>query len=266
MPHIHPPHGFLLQSAIRSRVQRLAEAILPRVSDAAPKLLLQRQRHQAFISTLAHELRQPISTIGTAVGILRGGAGSPELAKAVDVIERQTRQMNRLVEDLIESAQWARGAVLLRQQHMDLRVTIAETVSDASEAIAARGHHVIATHSPAPLWVHADPDRIRQVLTNLLGNAIKFTEPGGNIELASCRAGEHVVVTLKDTGRGFRPHELRHVFDLFSQVKTRDGLGGLGIGLNVVWQIVTLHRGRVEVRSDGPSRGSEFIVTLPAAT
>lgn len=171
--------------------------------------------------------------------------------------------MARTVETLIKS-QLAQGATLLRTQRVDLCAQIAEALSDAEEAIAARGHHVVTSDSTEPLWVNADPARLRQVLSHLLDNAIKFTEPGGRIEISASRVDRNIVFCVSDTGRGLQAHELASIFELFSQVRPEEG-GGLGVGLNVVWQIVALHRGRIEVRSNGPSRGSEFRVILPMA-
>ena len=252
---------FLLQRAV-GPLQYPAR-MQPPVSDLT-EVRLQRQRHQAFILTLAHELRQPLSAMFSAIEILQDARHATALAKAVELIDRQARQMDRLVEELIESAQWTRGTTLLRTQRIDLRVPIAEAVSDAGEPVSARKHQIVASDMPEPLWVDADAARLRQVLSNLLDNAIKFTDPGGRIHLSACRAGQEIILRVRDTGCGLRADELAHVFELFSQVRPGDGQG-LGIGLNVAWEIVALHRGRIEVRSDGPSCGCEFTVTLPLA-
>lgn len=163
-----------------------------------------------------------------------------------------------------ESAEWTRDTTLLRTQRVDLRARIAEVISDAAESISARGHQVLTSASPEPLWVDADPAGLGQALSNLLDNAIKFTEPGGQIELTARRVGREIAVRVRDTGRGLRPHELAHILELFSRVRPGDGRG-LRIGLTAVWQIVSLHKGRIDVRSDGLTRGSEFTVTLPSA-
>ena len=154
--------------------------------------------------------------------------------------------------------------MLLRRERLDLRAGIAEVLSDANQAISAREHEIFTSEMPEALWIDADPARLRQVLSNLLDNAIKFTEPCGRIHLSACRAGQDITVRIRDTGRGLRPHELASIFELFSQVRPGEGRG-LGIGLTVAWEIVALHRGRIEVLSDGPSCGTEFIVTLPSA-
>ena len=262
MTHDLRRYGFPVPRVIQPRLS-MAQLRTP-VADGVAELILERRRHHAFILTLAHELRQPLSALFSAIEILHDARRSPTLANAVEVIDRQAHRMNRLVEDLIESARWVQGKTLLRTQRVDLRGRIAEAVADAAEMISARSHQIVTSESPEPLWVDADPARLGQVLSNLLDNAIKFTEPGGRIELTACRAGQEIVVRITDSGRGLRTDELAHIFNLFSQVRPREG-GGLGIGLSVVWQMVALHRGRIEVRSDGPSRGTEFTITLPSA-
>jgi signal transduction histidine kinase len=256
----HPsfPVHYLTQLAARQ-----AGATSPALLTAAGALLtLQRQRHEAFVSTLAHELRQPLSALLNAVEILRVGQDPAGSGRAVEIIQRQARHMSRLVEDVLEATRWARGTTVLQRQLVDVRQLIAETASDVAAAVSARGHALEVSSAAEPLWVDADPARLRQVLSNLLDNAIKFTEPGGRIGLAASRVGMDAVVVVSDTGRGFESRDLTHIFDLFSQVQPVQGRG-LGIGLNIAHEIVTLHKGRIEARSDGPSRGSEFVVTLP---
>ena len=242
-----------------------------RTSVATPAVLLtvagalltqQRERHEAFVSTLAHELRQPLSSLLNAVEVLRVDRDPARSGRALEIIQRQAHHMNRLVEDVLAAARWARGTTVLQRQLVDVRQLVAETVSDVSAAVFARGHALDVSSAAEPLWVDADPVRLRQVLTNLLDNAIKVTEPGGRIGLAASRAGSDAVVVVSDTGRGFEPRDLTHIFDLFSQVRPGEGRG-LGMGLSIVHEIVTLHKGRIEARSNGPARGSEFVVTLP---
>lgn len=168
------------------------------------------------------------------------------------------------VEDLIESAQWAESKTLLRVQRVDVRTRIAEALSDIGKAASARDQQIVASDMPEPLWVDGDAARLRQVLSSLLDNAIKFSGPGGLIHLSAWRDAQHVLVRVSDTGRGLGPDEVAHIFELFSQVRPGKSRG-LGTGLTAAWQIVALHSGRIDVRSDGPSCGSEFTVTLPSA-
>ncbi len=256
----HP--SFPVHHLTRSAIRQAGATSAVLLTAAGALLTLQRQRHEAFVSTLAHELRQPLSALLNAIEILRVGQAPVGSGRAVEIIQRQARHMNRLVEDVLEAARWARGTTVLQRQLVDMRQLIAETVSDVTAAVSARGHALEVSSAAEPLWVDADPVRLRQVLSNLLDNAIKFTEPGGRIGLAASRAGRDAVVVVSDTGRGFEPRELTHIFDLFSQVRPGEGRG-LGIGLSIAHEIVTLHNGRIEARSDGPSRGSEFVITLP---
>ena len=243
-----------------NRQARATSAAL--LTAAGALLTLERQRHEAFVSTLAHELRQPLSALLNAVEILRLGQATAGCGGAVEIIQRQALHMSRLVEDVLEATRSARGTTVLQRQLVDVRQLIAETVSDVAAAVSARGHALEVSSASEPLWVDADPVRLRQVLSNLLDNAIKFTESGGRIGLAASRVGKDVVVVVSDTGRGFESRDLTHIFGLFSQVQPGKDRG-LGIGLSIAHEIVTLHKGRIEARSDGPSRGSEFVITLP---
>ncbi|HKW00973.1 MAG TPA: HAMP domain-containing sensor histidine kinase [Vicinamibacterales bacterium] len=233
--------------------------------DADGPLLQERQRHATFVSTLAHELRQPLSALSQAVDLMRLVSGSPSASLAAEIIQRQTRRMTRLVEDLMDSARCAQGKMTLRLQRVDVRQVVADAALDATAAVAARGQQFEVSIAPTPLWVDADPERLQQVLSNLLDNAVKYTAPGGRIHLAAGRANAAITVRVSDTGRGLEPRALAHIFDMFSQVRPDEG-AGLGLGLSIALEIVTRHRGRIEARSEGHGLGSEFIVTLPMAT
>ena len=172
--------------------------------------------------------------------------------------------MSRVIDDLIDEMRWACGKVTLRTQRIDVRQVLREAALDVTAAVVARRQELVVTTPSEPLWVEVDPQRLQQVLSNLLANAMKYTGPGGRITLAAEGEEAAVTVSVSDTGRGIDRQALGHVFDLFSQVRPADG-AGLGIGLSVVREIVALHRGRVEARSEGLGHGSEFIVTLPLA-
>ncbi len=261
MRHTKSHPSFRVHHVTRPAIRQAAAApsILLAPASALPQ---ERQRREDCVSTLAHELRQPLSTLLHAVEILRGGQDPIGSGHIVEIIQRQARQMSRLIDDVLDAARLARGTTVLQRERVDVRQLVAETVSDVTPAVSARGHAFDVSSTAEPLWVDADPVRLRQVLSNLLDNAIKFTEPGGRIGLTASRAGRHAVVVVSDSGRGFEPRELTHIFELFAQVRPGEGRG-LGIGLSVAHEIVTLHKGRIEARSDGPARGSEFVVTLP---
>ena len=177
-------------------------------------------------------------------------------------MKRQIGQMNRMVDDLMDAMRWAAGKVTLRKQRIDARAVLRDAALDVTAAVAARRQELVVVTASEPLWVDADPQRLQQVLSNLLANAMKYTDACGQISLVAARQETAVTLCVRDTGRGIERQALAHIFDLFSQVRPAEG-AGLGIGLSVVREIVALHQGRVEARSQGPGQGSEFIVTLP---
>ena len=225
---------------------------------------LQRWRQEAFVSTLAHELRQPLSVLAAAVEVVRLAPASEAASRATTTIQRQIGQMNLLVDDLMDAMRWACGKVTLRKQRIDVRTALRDAALDVTAAVAARRQELELAIASEPLWVDADLQRLQQVLSNLLANATKYTGPGGRILLAAERREATVTLRVSDTGRGLDRQSLAHIFDLFSQVRPAEG-AGLGIGWSVAREIVALHHGRIEARSDGPGQGSQFIVTVPLA-
>lgn len=224
---------------------------------------LERQRREIFVGTLAHELRQPLATMLAAVEVVRLNPGSSAATQAMEVVRRQIGQMDRVVVDLLDAARWARGKVTLRKHRLDLREIVTEAAADVAAVVASRGHELIVSTAAEPLWADVDPQRFHQVLSNLLRNAAKYTDPGGHITLSAQRDEAAIVVRVCDTGQGIPPDGLPHVFDLFAQLRPSEE--GLGIGLSVVREIVGLHDGRIQARSEGLGNGSEFVVTLPLA-
>ena len=247
----------------RGPTDRVEEATADRLVAAERRLEAERLRKQAFVSTLAHELRQPLSTLLAGIEILRRTAGSESASAATAIMKRQIAQMNRLIEDIMDGARWACGKVTLRTRRVDLRDVIAEAAQDVAAAVAERGHELVVVTGCEPLWADADPQRLQQVLSNLLRNAVKYTDPGGRISLVGHQGPATITLEVSDTGRGIEADALSHIFDLYSQAGADET--GLGIGLSVVQEIVGLHKGWIEARSDGPGKGSEFTVTLPAA-
>lgn len=221
-----------------------------------------RLRKETFVSTLAHELRQPLSAMLAAVDVLRHAPDAEVLRRVTDVMQRQLGQMSRVVEDLVDATRWAHGKVAVQRRRLDLRDVMRDAAADAAPAVADRGHTLLVGNTSEPLWVHGDPQRLLQVLSNLLRNAVECTEPGGRISLTAEGIGPTLYVRVNDTGRGIESDALAHIFDLFSQLRPGEA-PGLGIGLSVAKEIVALHGGRIEARSDGPGHGSELIVMLP---
>jgi PAS domain S-box-containing protein len=226
------------------------------------------RRKDEFLAMLSHELRNPLAPIGYAAQILnKDDPTRAQIRKVRDVIARQVRQMGRLLDDLIDVSRITRGTISLRKQPVELSALMSDAV-DASRPLIEQSGHVLDIHIPQePIVVYADPARVTQVLMNLLNNAAKYTESGGRIELRATREDDSAVIRVRDTGIGIPAHMLGRIFELFTQEERsiERARGGLGIGLALARQLVTLHGGELEAHSDGPGRGSEFVVRLPLA-
>ncbi len=232
---------------------------------AEQALLEADRRKDDFLAILAHELRNPLAPIRTAVAILqRNGPVDPTLVRMRDVIERQALHMTRLIDDLLDVARITQGKINLRREPADVVAAARRAVEAHMPAIEARGHSIVVEERPIPP-VNADPVRLTQVIGNLLNNAAKYTPEGGRIELVLGEADGFATITVRDNGIGIGPEYLDHVFELFGQVSSPrpHSHDGLGIGLALVQRIVELHGGRVEARSAGIGQGSEFVVRLP---
>ena len=219
-----------------------------------------------FLAMLAHELRNPLAPIRNALGIMAvGKEASPQVAWARDVIERQTLQLTRLVDDLLDVSRITRGKLRLQVAPMDLNSSIHRALEASRPLLDKRRHRVHLRLPQSPLLVHADVTRIMQVVVNLLNNAAKYTPEGGDIWLEVGEEADEATIRVRDNGSGIAPELLENIFDLFAQgERTLDrSEGGLGIGLTLARRIVQLHGGSIEVRSEGPGKGAEFTVRLP---
>ncbi|MFL5341486.1 MAG: ATP-binding protein, partial [Gemmataceae bacterium] len=225
------------------------------------------RRKNEFLATLAHELRNPLSTLRSALEIMRRSGTTPigQLAPW-ELIERQVTHMGRLVGDLLDVSRIAQGKLALKPEAVDLRGVLELAAQTTAPLTAARRQRFSLTLPDAPLGVRGDPARLLQVFVNLLHNAAKYTPDGGEVAVTAARDGDQTVVRIRDTGVGIPPEMLSRVFDLFTQIDiARDSAqGGLGIGLTLVRRLVELHGGTVGVASAGTGRGSEFTVRLPA--
>lgn len=253
----------------------LAEDLLRRAAVAIENARLYSEvrdsdrRKDIFLATLAHELRNPLAPIRNAVQVLRlPGASEAQRQRAIDIVERQGRQLTRLVEDLLDVSRVGRGKLPLRLEDVDLAAIAARAVETARPLMDERQHHLSVMLPPEPLLLRADPVRLEQIITNLLRNAAKYTEPGGQITLSAACEGAWAVLRVRDNGVGIAPAFLPHLFDIFAQAAehAEQSGGGLGIGLALVRSLTELHGGTVEAHSDGPGTGSEFVVRLPLAT
>jgi len=228
------------------------------------------RRKDEFLATLAHELRNPLAPIRTAVAALRSDLVSEaDKREARVIIDRQVGQMTRLIDDLLDVSRITAGKLPMKKARRQLADVLALAMSTVRPHIDQAGHRLIVSLPDAPIALEADEARLSQVFANLLHNACKYTEPGGEILLTASRPNEfEVEVAVRDNGIGIPPEFLPHLFRKFSQVAPAldRSQGGLGLGLSLVQGIVGLHDGRVEARSAGAGRGSEFVVWLPVLT
>jgi PAS domain S-box-containing protein len=217
-----------------------------------------------FLAILGHELRNPLSPILTAVQLMRV-RGETTSAREQNIIERQVRHLIHIVDDLLDLSRVARGKIELTKGPVNLRSLVTKAVEITSPLLESRSHHVDIVQPDEDIWLEADETRLCQVLTNLLSNAAKYTEPHGNIELRVTLKNDRVAIRVRDNGVGIAPELLPRVFELFVQgERTHEHpQGGLGIGLALVHNLVGLHGGTVSASSEGPGRGSEFTIELP---
>jgi PAS domain S-box-containing protein len=224
------------------------------------------QRKDEFLAMLAHELRNPLAPIRNAAQLLNvHSSGKPEIEWARAVIERQTKHLVRLVDDLLDVSRMVRGQITLQRRPVELAEIVNNAVETSRPLIRLRRHHLTVQIPEEPVRLEADLTRVSQVISNLLNNAAKYTDDGGQIRLDAAVDNGLVIIRVRDTGLGVDPDLLPHVFDLFTQAdRTPDrSQGGLGIGLTLVKRLVELHGGTVEARSEGLGSGAEFIVRLP---
>jgi hypothetical protein len=219
-----------------------------------------------FLALLAHELRNPLAPIRTALEVLRRrDVPAPALDQAGLLAERQLRNMARLLDDLLDVSRIREGRIELRKEPLNVS-TLLRAAADAARPLMDERRHDFVVDDPAnDIWVEGDGVRLEQVLGNLLNNAAKYTEPGGEIRLSANSNDGNVLIRVQDTGIGIEPLMVSRVFDLFVQAERRTELsaGGVGVGLSLARKLVELHGGRVEAFSAGAGRGAEFIVRLP---
>ena len=223
------------------------------------------RRKDEFLATLAHELRNPLAPIRNSVNLLRLSGAAAPAGQVWEMMHRQVEHMVRLVDDLMEVSRITRGTIELRKGVVDLAEVIAAAVETSRPLIDSARHQLTVEVSPQALPVEADAMRLAQVFSNLLNNAVRYTDPGGRIGIAARRDDGAALVTVSDTGIGIAAEALPRVFDMFVQVAAGDRRAqtGLGIGLTLVRSLVEMHGGSVAARSAGIGHGSEFVVRLP---
>jgi signal transduction histidine kinase/CheY-like chemotaxis protein len=221
-----------------------------------------------FLAMLGHELRNPLAPILTALQLMSIRDAAETTAKERAVIDRQVRHLMRLVDDLLDVSRIARGKIELSRENVELSRIVAQAVEMASPLLEERRHTLILSVPRTGLVINGDVTRLSQVIQNLLTNAAKYTEPGGQIHVRARRVEQSIELVVQDNGVGIPADMLPHVFDLFVQGRQSAdrSKGGLGLGLTLVQTLVGLHNGTVEARSDGANHGSQFIVRLPPAS
>lgn len=226
------------------------------------------QQKNRFLSMLAHELRNPLAPIRSAVDVLRLSGDSPsDIEWARDVIDRQVNHLIRLVDDLLDISRITLGKIRLQLEALSGADLVTAAVEISSPLIEKNRHKLSVALPDEPVTIYGDRARLTQVLANLLNNAAKYTPPGGSVLLSLEQDGDDAVFRVRDTGIGIPANMLDRVFEMFIQIDS--GLdrahGGLGIGLTLVRELVTMHQGSISVTSEGQGKGSEFIVRIPIA-
>ena len=219
-----------------------------------------------FVSTLSHELRTPLNAILGWIGVLKQQQSPETLAKAIDVIDRNSRRQSQMVDDLLDMSRIMSGKLRLDVQRLDAASVIEEALASAQPAADAKGVRLVKLLGSAAI-VQGDPGRLQQIVWNLVSNAIKFTPRGGMVQVTLRKVDSHIHIQVSDSGQGIRADVLPHVFQRFRQgdgSATRHH-GGLGLGLAIVKNLVEMHGGSVEASSEGEGHGSVFTVRLPLA-
>ncbi|HET6266000.1 MAG TPA: ATP-binding protein, partial [Usitatibacter sp.] len=234
----------------------------------AEALRLADQRKDEFLATLAHELRNPLAPIRNALEILRVAGDDPEKARlAREMMQRQLAQMVRLVDDLLDVSRITTGKLAVRKTVLDLQSVLRDAVEIARPFIESRRHKFDMVLPAEPIVVEGDRTRLAQVFSNLLNNAAKYTDPGGQILVSAAREGRSAVVRVRDNGIGLTHEAIGTIFDMFVQVdrSLERSQAGLGVGLTLARRLVELHDGTIEARSDGVDKGAELVVRLPVS-
>ncbi|MFT3774657.1 MAG: ATP-binding protein [Minicystis sp.] len=225
------------------------------------------RRKDEFLAMLAHELRNPLAPMRLALHMLRSSSAGAPSERHLQILERQTDNLARIVDDLLDVSRVTRGKIVLRRERLALSTVVARALDATRGLVESRRHEVTVTLPDAPVHVLADAVRLEQILVNLLTNAAKYTDPGGRIDVVVERVANRVDVSVRDTGIGIAPHMLDRIWHLFQQAdRSLDrAQGGLGIGLSIVRRLVELHGGTIEAKSRGLGLGSTFVLHLPLA-
>jgi len=263
-------NGMLAEVGRRAEALEASNATLSRESaerrDAEEALRVADRRKDEFLAMLAHELRNPLAPLRNALEILKRTDGNPRVAaEALQMMERQLRQMVRLVDDLLDVSRITTGKLALKTEVCELHDILRNAVDTARPLIDARRHALSVAEPDESVRIEGDPTRLAQVFANLLNNAANYTEPGGRIELVAAADAQTATISVADNGIGIAREMLGPVFQMFAQAdeSLERVHGGLGVGLTLARHLVELHAGTIEAHSEGIGRGSTFIVRLP---
>ncbi len=236
-------------------------------ADAEAKLRHADARKDIFLATLAHELRNPLAPVRNAAHLLGHGAGADPIKREWlrSVIERQTGHLSHLIDDLLDVSRITTGKIELRREVFDIGRAVDHALEITMPAAQQRHHDIVRLPAEGPVYVDGDPARMTQMFSNLLDNAIKYTDDGGQVVVCVTRVGREVCVSVSDTGTGISGDALPHVFDLFVQGSGHgeQSRGGLGIGLSVCKTLTEMHGGTIVAMSGGKNKGSQFEIRLP---
>lgn len=254
--------SLIISAARQHELTEVAETLSAKLQAAI-------EMRDRFIAVMSHELRNPLTTLRSGLEVLKlAGSDAATVECARDMMARQLKQMVRLVDDLLDVSRITMGKLELRKEKVELSSIMHDAVVACSALIDEQGHRLTVSLPPEPILLDADAVRLTQVFSNLLNNAAKYSERGGEIRLSAVLDRSEIVVSIRDTGIGIPAAKLPNIFEAFVQVDIswERRQGGMGIGLSLVKEFVGLHGGKVEARSEGSGHGSEFIVRLPVAT
>ena len=250
-------------------LQELGERVVLPLENARLREALETadKRKDEFLAVLAHELRNPLATILSGINLLRRPITDERSAWVKGSLERQTKQLAKLIDDLLDVSRITQGKIQLREETVSLEEIAKTSVEEVRDLIEKRKHAFQVSLPKRAVWLHGDPARLEQILVNLLTNAAKYTDPGGRVSLTATCQHDEVILKVKDNGIGIPTEMQGKVFEMFGQLDKalNRAHGGLGIGLTLVQKLAELHHGSVSVTSSGQGGGSEFVVRLPAA-
>ncbi|NLA86373.1 MAG: GAF domain-containing protein, partial [Clostridiales bacterium] len=248
-------------TAVAIRRKKNEETLLKQAED----LLIADHNRNEFLSTLSHELRNPMATIMAALSLLNLSEDKHQQEKAKQIMQRQTEYLCRLVDDLLDITRITRNKVVLKKERYELNTAAAAIAVDIKALFEAKGVHLVCIIGPESIYINADPVRVKQAIGNLLHNALKFSYNGSTVTLSVFTENNHACISVKDSGIGIEPAFMDTIFEPFSQAdKSIYSInGGRGLGLSIVQGIAEPHGGRVSARSEGPESGAEFTLCLP---